>query len=485
MRARAGTKAAIAASMMVATAALALPVHADDQSEAESQGLEVEVRPAIAPVDGVVTIAAAYEAENADDDEETDETADGTADQVPDGTTDEAPDGSTEQIPDGTPDGGAVSSATSVVEFVVDFGDGTTQPMQVTGRDDDEVKAIARHVYAEPGEYTITVTATPAGATSVSAPVVAKVGTGAARLSGQNRYETAERLSREDFPTDGEATAVLLARADSFADALSAASVAVLRDAPVLLTSTADLPPSVLEEITRALGASGTVYLLGGEQAISPSVADAVGAAGYTVVRIAGDDRVATSLQLAQFLVDADVEIDEVVLASATNFPDALAGAAYAASTDAPVLLTPPTGLDPRVRDFLTALGDGVAVHVAGGTAAVSDAVLAELASLGIEVERLSGDDRYDTAVAIAETLFPAPTAVALATGLDFPDALAGAAAAGRRDAPVLLVGDELPDSVRDYLQRNTSTIKAVYVLGGEGVVSPEVMAEVRSILGL
>lgn len=179
------------------------------------------------------------------------------------------------------------------------------------------------------------------------------------------------------------------------------------------------------------------------------------------------------------------MEIHEIVLASATNFPDALAGAAYAATTDAPVLLTAPTGLDPRVRDFIAALGDGVEVHVAGGTAAVSDAVLAELASLGVRVERLSGDDRYDTAVEIAEALFPAPTAVALATGLNFPDALAGAAAAGRRDAPVVLVGDELPDSVRDYLKRNASTVKAVYVLGGEGVVSPEVMAEVQAILGL
>jgi putative cell wall-binding protein len=100
-------------------------------------------------------------------------------------------------------------------------------------------------------------------------------------------------------------------------------------------------------------------------------------------------------------------------------------------------------------------------------------------------VERLSGTDRYDTAVQIAEALFPAPTAVALATGGTFPDALAGAAAAGRRDAPVLLVGAELPATVRDYLAKHAGSIEAVYVLGGEGVVSPAVMAQARQLAGL
>jgi putative cell wall-binding protein len=501
IRAHVGRKAAVAASMIVAMTALGLPAQADDESEAESQGLEVEIRPAIAAVDGLVTVAAEYEVDDEDtDDEDTDDsstddsstddssTDDSSTDDssTDDSSTDDSSTDDSDTATAGSDDGSTDDGAPLAVDFVVDFGDGTgPQPMQLDEADEEEAEAFAQHAYTAAGEYTVTVTATPAGGTAVTVTAVVKVGSGAARLSGDDRYNTAERLSREDFPTDGSATAVLLARADSFADALSAASVAVLEDAPVLLTASADLPPSVLEELQRALGQGGTVYLLGGEAAISPAVAEAIAAAGYQVVRIAGEDRIATSLQLAQFLVDAGVEVDEVVLASATNFPDALAGAAYAASSESPVLLTAPDMLDPRVRDFLVSLGDGVEVHVAGGTAAVSDAVLAEVASLGVEVERLSGEDRYETAVEIAEALFPAPSAVALATGLNFPDALAGAAAAGRRDAPVLLVGATLPDSVREYLEENASTITAVYVLGGEGVVSPEVMTEVRAILGL
>jgi putative cell wall-binding protein len=549
MRARTGLKATIAASMVVAMTTLGLPASAhDDNSEGEADGLEVEVRPAIATPSGVVTIAAEFELDDEDDDEdeddedddeieeeeseeepdadetdevdETDQTdsggetdqveqpADGSdepavaasedapaeapADQTTEAPADETPADQTTETPADETDAPADQGDTrqgppdAGVEFTVDFGDGSAaEPMRVAKRGGDEVKAFAKHAYAEAGSYTVTVTATPTGASPVSVPVTVQVGGGAARLGGKDRYETAAKLSREDFPTDGEADAVLLARSDAFADALAAASVAVLEQAPVLLTETAQVPASVLAEISRALGETGTVYLLGGESAISPAVAEALEAAGYDVVRLAGTDRVATSLQLAQFLLDAGVEVDEVVLASSTNFPDALAGAAYAGSAQAPVLLTAPGGLDPRVRDLLASLGKDVEVHVAGGSAAVSDAVLAQVAALGVDVERLSGTDRYDTAVQIAEALFPAPTAVALATGGTFPDALAGAAAAGRRDAPVLLVGAELPGPVRDYLAKHAGTIEAVYILGGEGVVSPAVMAQARQLAGL
>jgi putative cell wall-binding protein len=537
MRARAGIKGVVAASLVVAMAAVSLPAWADDDSEAQADGLEVEVRPAIATPSGVVTIAAEFElddddeepeesdddetddeetAEESDDADETDQTdGEETAEESQDEretTTDtpapvetDAPEGPVvASSGDGTDTSDAPSdmpadaptdaapeetderedAAPAPVTFSVDFGDGP-EPMRLTARDGDEAKAIAQHQYAEEGTYTVRVTATPSGATPVSVEVKVEVGGGAARLGGRDRHETANRLSREDFPTDGEAGAVLLARSDTFADALAAASVAVLEDAPVLLTPTADVPPSVLEEIARALGDSGTVYLLGGESAVAPSVAEALVAAGYDVVRMAGSDRIATSLQLAQFLLDAGVDVDEVVLASSTNFPDALAGAAYAGGAEAAVLLTPSDALDPRVRQFLADLGPDVEVHVAGGAAAVSDAVLAEVAALGGEVKRLSGEDRYETAVEIAEALFPAPAAVALATGRTFPDALAGAAAAGRRDAPVLLVGDTLPESVRAYLEQHVGSIEAVYVLGGESVVAPALMAEVQQILGL
>ena len=178
-------------------------------------------------------------------------------------------------------------------------------------------------------------------------------------------------------------------------------------------------------------------------------------------------------------------DLDEVVLANAGNFPDALAGAAYAAAAGAPVLLTGSEALDPRVADLLTVIGDGAEVLLAGGEAAVSDAVLGELVAMGAKVTRLSGDTRFATSAAVAEALFDEATAVVVATGATFPDALSGAAHAGRLGAPVLLVGETLPDAVREYLAERRGQVEVVYVLGGENAVPAAVMAEVEQTLGL
>ncbi|HWB72313.1 MAG TPA: cell wall-binding repeat-containing protein [Egibacteraceae bacterium] len=494
---------ALLAVLVVALAAAGLPARADDESESSVGALEVEVRPAITAPGRSILVQAEYDADDANEHGEHGDHGDEPDGDLPteDLPTEDPTEGlptedPTEDLPteEPTDDTVALRDETDTpgrelsVVFTVDFGDGSgPQPMMVNraSRDGSEARANQQHRYDEAGDYTITVTATPVDGEPVTTTVVVNVGAGSARLGGHDRFDTSARLSRENFPADGEAEAVLLARADHFADALASAPLALLGQAPVLLTSTASVPDATLEEIARALGEEGTVYLLGGESAISPEVATALTEMGYEVVRIAGDDRVDTAIQVARFLLQAGVDIDEVVLASAANFPDALAGAAYAAARQAPVLLTWPDRLDPRVAQLLTSLDDGVQVLVAGGEAAVSDAVVAEVAGLGLQVERLSGGDRFATSARMAERLFDDATAVVVATGANFPDALAGAAHAGRLDAPILLVGDTLPEAVRVYLEQRIGQITVVYVLGGEAVVPAAVLAEIEQLLGL
>lgn len=319
--------------------------------------------------------------------------------------------------------------------------------------------------------YPVAVTVTPSAGEPVTASVEAAVGAGGARLSGGTRFDTSTRLSREAFPGDGTAEAVLLARGDAFADALAAGALTLLEDAPVLLTASAEVPPAVLDEIARALGESGTVYLLGGEAAIAPAVADALSAMGYQVERISGTDRIATAVQIARFLMATGVDADEVVLASAANFPDALAGASFAAIAEAPILLTGSQSLDPRVAALLRDVGPDVEVLVLGGEAAISAAVVDQVRALGLDVERLSGKDRYATSAAVADALFPDSNAVVIATGATFPDALSGSALAARHNAPVLLADATLPAAVREYLAAHSDRIDVVYVLGGQAAL--------------
>jgi putative cell wall-binding protein len=521
------------------------PHHDEADAEREVGALEVAARPSIAQVGNPVHVRAEYGTDSGDsgddagdtaddagdsgdtsaDDESTDDSADTTdGDQVDasakdrhgDGTADDSADDETDdgdsadtqcdaaddeatEADGGTADDESTETSdadcedsadpatTSSVTFTVDFGDGS-DPVAMTldgeRRHADKAKAHATHAYDAEGDYDVTVTATPDGGDPEVATIVVSVGRGAARLEGDDRVETALRISRDSFD-DGSAGAVLLARSDGFADALASATLALAEEAPVLLVPSTDLPADVKTEIQRVLGDTGRVYLLGGESAIAPGVADELTALGYDVVRVAGEDRVATSVAITQFLIDAGATIDEVVLASAASFPDALSGAAYAAERGAPVLLTAPEALSPQVRDLLSSLGTDVAVTVVGGTAGVSDAVVDELTGMGFAVERLAGDDRYDTAVDIAEADAEDPTAVVVATGETFPDALAGGAYAGRLGAPLLLVGDDLPDGVAEYLHEHADTIQVLVVLGGGGAVPQDVMDRIKAALGL
>lgn len=469
--------AAVLAALFVAT-----PAAAHDESEAEVDGLEVEARPALADVGQLVVVEAEYEpcdedeadddadeAESGDDDEESDDDESDESDE----DADEAESEDQDEDADDEADESCTVTLVAPVTLTIDFGDGSgAQDMTIVEEDDEgELEAVASHRYATEGRFDVLVTATGSDGGVVEAPVVVQVGAGEARLAGGDRLGTSTRISREGFPQDGSAGAVLLARSDGFADALAAAGLAALEDAPVLLTPSSTVPPTVLAEIKRALGGPGTVYVLGGEAAIGAEVVAALQAAGHDVTRIAGEDRVATAVQLAEFLLAAGIDIDEVVLAGAENFPDALAGAAFTASSEAPMLLTPAGMLDERVAALLDRLPRDVEVLVVGGDAAVGADVVSAVQAMGFEVERLAGSDRYVTSVEIAERAFVNPTAVVLATGRTFPDALSGAAFAASKGAPVLLVGGDLGDALRSYLEQHAATIDRVYVLGGEGAV--------------
>ncbi|MCV0403946.1 MAG: cell wall-binding repeat-containing protein [Chloroflexi bacterium] len=96
-------------------------------------------------------------------------------------------------------------------------------------------------------------------------------------------------------------------------------------------------------------------------------------------------------------------------------------------------------------------------------------------------IERLVGADRYATAAAISRATFAPGVAVAyIATGLQFPDSLAGGPAAARRGSPILLTDPRsLPQATRDELTRLNP--KAIVILGGRAVVSGTVESQLAA----
>ena len=286
---------------------------------------------------------------------------------------------------------------------------------------------------------------------------------GVADLDGGSPVADAIALSQYAYP-DG-ATDVALARDDESADALSSGFAQGVIDGPLLLTATGSLDAATESEIDR-LGAT-TVHVFGGVDAVSQAVEDALTAQGLTVVRYEGATRLETALDT---YAELGASATTAVLARAfgvegnptAQFADSIAGGALASALGHPVLLTETGMLSDSTKAAIEASPIDT-ILVLGGTAAISDATVADLRGLGVAVTRLEGAERTTTASAIAGYLANAPgtdvTTVVLVDGFDefgWASGFAAAGAAADGDTVVLLVnGDMVPEATRAWLDAN------------------------------
>lgn len=185
--------------------------------------------------------------------------------------------------------------------------------------------------------------------------------------------------------------------------------------------------------------------------------------------RIFGFTRYETALALSsQNFTNAA----NVVIATGENFPDALAGAPLAHALSAPILLVPRGVLPDNVKNEIYRLGAIKAV-VLGGESAISSTTASALESLGLQVERIGGADRYETSYLIYQKLKAlsgsVPTKIAVATGENFPDALAFSGVGARMSIPIILVNK---NAIPAPVQPAISEVPNKIILGGEAAVS-------------
>ncbi|AXH95332.1 cell wall-binding repeat-containing protein [Ornithinimicrobium avium] len=291
------------------------------------------------------------------------------------------------------------------------------------------------------------------------------------RIAGLDRYATAARVSEQFAP--GVRT-VYVASGRNFPDALAAAARAGSLGGPVLLVRPDSVPAATRVALQRL--DPRTVVVAGGTTAVSAGVESTLrGLVPDAVVsRRAGADRYGTAARIAAAYRSADV----VYVAAGTNFPDALAGAARAADHRAPVLLVRQGSLPAVTASQLERLAPDRIVLL-GGTSAVSRAVERQLRAYGT-VERVAGDDRYDTAARLSQELATSQD-VFVATGLDWPDALAGAARAGATGSPLLLVRTGRIPAVT-WAELDRLDPGRVIVLGGTTVISGTVVDLLRTL---
>lgn len=255
------------------------------------------------------------------------------------------------------------------------------------------------------------------------------------RLEGSDRYATAAQSAIAGWPDGSEN--VLIASGADFPDGLAGGPLGARRKAPLLLTRSSSLPGAT----EAALGAldPDVIYLLGGPAAVSETIERNLRARGYDVARLWGPTRIETAAAIAGAV---GAPSGRAFLASGAAFPDALSATVPASLADAPLLLTAPHELSPATLTKLKEL-NVKEVLIAGGVAAVHEAVRTALRDQGFRVVRIAGADRYATSRELVEwaeaNLAFRPRSAAFASGIDFPDALSGGPFAYRRAMPLLL----------------------------------------------
>lgn len=337
-----------------------------------------------------------------------------------------------------------------------------------------------------PGTYTATIAGDGKSVwgTTTATFTVTAADVAMTRLGGAHRYETMALVSQASFAQAGACDTVIVARGDSFPDALAAAGLAGVMGGQVLLTSTEALTADTKAEIER-LGAT-KAYVIGDENAVSATAFDGVGSAvGGNAQRVGGIDRFDTAMEI--YKAGENGWGKTAIVATGMKPADSLSVSAVAYALKAPIFLV--NGGGSLSESSLAAIRAGGfdTVLVLGDENAVSGGTFGALETAAGTVERIGGAHRYETSMRIAQWALDngfSCSSVVLAAGREgkFTDALVASSLGGRNAGPLLLVdeGDAGRVCIDEILAANKGRVGSVYVLGDGYTVSDALYAAVK-----
>ena len=334
---------------------------------------------------------------------------------------------------------------------------------------------VAKLTVDKAGKYTATVTAlaedetvskqfiAPYAEITVNEKEKPEVKEEDVRVAGDTRYDTAyknadalkKQLGLEMFDS------AVVACGTNYPDALSAAYLAKVKNAPLLLSDVGEVQGTV-EYIRKNVTKGKTVYLIGGRRVLPEEIKTLLGS-DYDVKRIEGADRFLTNLAV---LKEANVNNEEIMVCSGLGYADALS----AAATGRPVLLVD-DALTAEQKAFLGGINPAK-FYIVGGKKAVNDNVQASLSAMK-NTERIAGADRFDTAVQVAKKFFDMKlSTVVIANGNGFADGIVAGVTAMANKAPLLLVDSDNLKGVADFVKE--AGAKRSIVMGGARSVSDQ-----------
>ncbi|MCH4200565.1 MAG: cell wall-binding repeat-containing protein [Clostridium tyrobutyricum] len=330
------------------------------------------------------------------------------------------------------------------------------------------------------------------------------------RLGGKDRYDTNIAIA-DEFTKNNKTDTAILASSIDYPDSLSSAPLTKIYNAPILLTEKNKLTPRIETEMKK-LGIKH-VIIVGGTGVISDTVNKRLQAIGMTTERLSGSDRYATSLaiasRVAQKVIDKNGKLENLLVAT-SNYTDVLSLAPVSCGLNAPILLVK---ADAKKISDVAGLQDFINKYVPKDLSKNDYTTYATNTTLDLQLAlpaNASGGgssdldkDKYLSNLSInnAFTSILDSSTFVIANGQNFPDALGGAALAGKLQAPILFVGTDKRKTFRiksantddvltvnanywekeflsEYKQKGAGV--GVYLLGGTGVVANNAVSDFR-----
>ena len=306
-------------------------------------------------------------------------------------------------------------------------------------------------------------------------------------LYGDNRYGTMAVIVAEAFSSSDTDT-VIVTTGENFPDALAASALAGVRNAPIVTTSNNSLSLDARGRL-RALNPT-SVLVIGSSDTISDAVVSEIQDALPSTTRITrlyGENRRATALALYTRTLSSGYWDDSTtaILTTGEKFADALSISPYAYVTKSPIFLTDSSGLLDDATVAALQNSSFERIIILGDENSVSEAVKDQLGD-GFSYERWSGADRYATSAVIAEHAIAEGVLgvdkVVIATGENFPDALAASALCGRNESVLLLVSSNNTTTIDEVLVTYQYEVTMGYFLGDENSISSSVRDKVTAL---
>jgi len=189
--------------------------------------------------------------------------------------------------------------------------------------------------------------------------------------------------------------------------------------------------------------------------------------------RYGGKDRYETSIKISQNFSNKS---EYAILVSGENYPDALCACPLSKKYNAPIILTSEEKLDERAAELIKS-SEVSKVFIIGKS--ISKNVEDTLSGMGIKSERIGGQNRYETAMLVADYV-GIKDRIVVVSGENYPDALSIAPIAAIMDMPIILINkDIIPDVVKNSLK--DKDYKCTYVIGSEGAISEGVKAQFKN----